>query len=37
MPLFSFEFLSREVDLVLDPYCGSGTTLEAARILKRSS
>jgi DNA modification methylase len=26
---------SREGDLVLDPYAGSGTTLEAANILKR--
>jgi DNA modification methylase len=26
---------SREGDLVLDPYCGSGTTLEAANMLKR--
>ena len=26
---------SREGDLVLDPFCGSGTTLEAANMLKR--
>jgi site-specific DNA-methyltransferase (adenine-specific) len=26
---------SREGDLVLDPFCGSGTTLEAANILNR--
>jgi DNA modification methylase len=26
---------SREGDLVLDPYAGSGTTLEAANMLKR--
>jgi DNA modification methylase len=26
---------SRDGDLVLDPYCGSGTTLEAANMLKR--
>ena len=26
---------SREGDIVLDPYCGSGTTLEAAKMLKR--
>ena len=27
---------SREGDVVLDPYCGSGTTLEAARLLNRN-
>ena len=27
---------SREGDVVLDPYCGSGTTLEAAHLLKRN-
>ena len=26
---------SREGDLVLDPFCGSGTTLEACRLLNR--
>jgi DNA modification methylase len=26
---------SHEGDLVLDPFCGSGTTLEAANMLKR--
>jgi DNA modification methylase len=26
---------SREGDLILDPFCGSGTTCEAARLLKR--